>query len=74
MERSDEELVEVVLEGGPGDLARTALVDRLVVRYGCLKIERLGGYEHFERIGPGDGSASPGPVVFRWSERTRIAE
>jgi Family of unknown function (DUF5988) len=63
-------LVEVVLEGGPADLAPMRRIEAANIADGKLKIERLGGYEHFEQI----DSGRPDRVVFRWSARTRIAE
>jgi hypothetical protein len=39
-----------------------------------IKIPHHCGYEHFERVGePVDGQADQ-PVVFQWTNRTRIAE
>jgi hypothetical protein len=41
---------------------------------GKLKIEHLGGYEHFERAASDlDPDAGP-PETFRWTLRTKIAE
>ena len=66
------EAVEVVLEGGPDSLPtelRTCRVPQETVK---IKVPYCGGYEHFERL-PVEALAD-GPVVFRWTQQTRIAE
>ncbi|MEV0901804.1 DUF5988 family protein [Actinoplanes sp. NPDC049802] len=67
------ELVDVVLEGGPDNLPtelRTVKVDPADEK---VKVPHHGGYEHFERAADAD-SGNGGPVAFRWTMRTRIAE
>ncbi|CNG61583.1 Uncharacterised protein [Mycobacterium tuberculosis] len=62
----------VVLEGGPPGLPREAGTaprgdgERIKVPY-------RGGYEHFERVGV-DGSGATPVVVYRWVQRTAVAE
>ncbi|MFI2437085.1 DUF5988 family protein [Streptomyces sp. NPDC018693] len=72
------EMTEVVLSGGPQDIPVEARTLRLNLANRNpdekIKIRHGNGYEHFERSpdsGTQDGS---GPVVFRWTRRTRIAE
>jgi hypothetical protein len=76
-----EDLINVSLEGGPESIPRTVSVERSKFQDGKLKIEHLGGYEHFERTVSGQdsdhGSAHPDgalPEIFRWTLRTKIAE
>ncbi|MDN3357931.1 DUF5988 family protein [Actinomadura sp. DC4] len=74
-----EELINVSLEGGPESIPRTVSVERSKFQDGKLKIEHLGGYEHFERAVSGEGGVSGGPdgalpEIFRWTLRTKIAE
>jgi hypothetical protein len=76
-----EELISVSLQGGPESIPRTVSVERSKLEDGKLKIEHLGGYEHFERtisgqdsdgrLGDPDGTL---PEIFRWTLRTKIAE
>ncbi|WP_231332385.1 DUF5988 family protein [Actinomadura graeca] len=65
--------VDILLEGGPGGIPRRLRVALDEIEDGRIKIDHRGGREHFERV---DGS--PGPdaaqAVFRWTQRTRIAE
>jgi hypothetical protein len=65
-----------VLVGGPTDIPDDVRACRVGAEDRRLKVVRLGGYEHFERV-EGDGRAdgpNDGPVVFRWVTRTKIAE
>ncbi|WFE39930.1 DUF5988 family protein [Micromonospora sp. WMMD998] len=64
--------VQILLTGGPRDLASDRRTLQLDASPEKIKIEHLGGYEHFEPTGEHttDGHA----VVFRWTTRTRIAE
>ncbi|GAA4232316.1 hypothetical protein GCM10022254_31860 [Actinomadura meridiana] len=74
---SSSDLVSVTLEGGPRDIPRTLRVLRARVAEGKIKIERHGGYEHFERDPAAEGlavDAGAESPVFRWTVRTRIAE
>jgi hypothetical protein len=76
-----DELISVSLQGGPDAIPRTVQVERSKLTDGKLKIEHLGGYEHFERADTGQRLVSgtpdgdPGPEeTFRWTLRTKIAE
>ncbi|GAA5062192.1 hypothetical protein HNP84_005765 [Thermocatellispora tengchongensis] len=60
-------LAEIILEGGPEDLPNVLRIERDRIADGKIKIERQGGYEHFERR---DQNA----LTFRWTARTKIAE
>jgi len=65
-----DELVEVVLEGGPREIPRIMKVagdaseDRIKIPWG-------NGYEHFELDEPASNGV---PKRFRWTMRTCIAE
>jgi hypothetical protein len=64
--------IEAALEGGPATLSAARRRVRIAHDVEVMKVPHYGGYEHFERTEtrlPGDG-----PVVFRWSSRTNIAE
>jgi hypothetical protein len=67
-----EELVNVSLQGGPASIPRTVRVEKSKLQDGKLKIEHLGGYEHFERADVGKGGARL--EIFHWTLRTKIAE
>lgn len=75
-----EELINVSLQGGPESIPRTVRVERSKLQDGKLKIEHLGGYEHFERSAsdrdPDGGHYQPDGLseIFRWTLRTKIAE
>jgi hypothetical protein len=73
-----EELVSVSLQGGPTAIPRTLSVERSRLLDGKLKIEHLGGYEHFERqVMDGDAGIAGSDVVaeiYHWTLRTKIAE
>lgn len=62
--------IEAVLEGGPVDLP--ADLRSQVVSDGTekIKVHHRGGHEHFERA----PAAHAGPIVYRWTMRTKIAE
>ena len=73
-----EELINVSLQGGPEAIPRTLTIERSRLRDGKLKIEHLGGYEHFEREAM-DPNGAYGDVdglseTYRWTLRTKIAE
>ena len=59
------DLVDVVLEGGPTSLPAERRRHRAASTDTVVKVAHCGGYEHFER----DGSE-----VFRWIQRTHMAE
>lgn len=76
-----DDLISVSLQGGPDAIPRTVRVERSKVADGKLKIEHLGGYEHFERAGdrPGHGDVLPDGAagldgIYQWTLRTKIAE
>jgi Family of unknown function (DUF5988) len=66
-------VIDVVLEGGPIDLPHDERTRRVWSDERKIKVRFYGGYEHFER---GDSAIEgiTGPIVFRWTGRTRIAE
>ncbi|MEH1102317.1 DUF5988 family protein [Micromonospora sp. CPCC 205561] len=70
---ADDSLVDVVLEGGPADLPPERRLLKAVAAGERVKIEHYGGYEHFERQ-TGADPADDGPIAFRRTMRTRIAE
>ncbi|WP_018216006.1 DUF5988 family protein [Salinispora vitiensis] len=63
------DFVDVILEGGP-DLPGEWREQRVAPGDYKVKIAHNGGYEHFERT----EAYGRTPVVFRWTQRTRIAE
>lgn len=71
---TEENAVEVLLEGGPHDLPETHRRRRANGTADTIKVPHLGGYEHFERTG--EVTAAPGTPcrVYRWTARTLIAE
>lgn len=71
----DAGLIDAVLEGGPTTFPAHLRSHRVSPTEQKVKIAHYGGYEHFER-GPDTGDPPPrsGPVVFRWTTRTRVAE
>ncbi|MGC4892211.1 DUF5988 family protein [Micromonospora sp. DT31] len=71
--RYAQSIVEAILEGGPANLPEDLRVRSVTRGVAKVKLEHLGGYEHFERCEGASGTAE-GPVVFRWTMRTRIAE
>lgn len=58
-----------VLRGGPDDIPPSLRAIRTEMAVPVIKIERLGGYEHFHR-----SEEESVPVVYNWLMRTRIAE
>jgi len=62
------------LEGGPSDLPAASRLVRVGGSPEKIKVEHLGGYEHFERTGKSYDPEGEGRVVYRWILRTRIAE
>jgi hypothetical protein len=75
-----DELTSVSLQGGPDSIPRTVRVERSKLQDGKLKIEHLGGYEHFERTASerdpegGHHDSDGRSEIFRWTLRTKIAE
>ena len=64
-----DEVIHVVLVGGPSDLPDHVRALRDPVDEDKIKLPHRDGYEHFERQ-----EMSSGPAVFAWTGRTRIAE
>jgi hypothetical protein len=66
------DVVEASLEGGPAGLSaelRRGWVARSTSR---VKIRYRSGHEHFERAAT--ECSEDGPFVFRWADRTYLAE
>jgi hypothetical protein len=63
--------INVVLEGGPAEIAMDLRTLAALPADGKIKILHYGGYEHFELTDEPVGSS---PAVFRWTARTKIAE
>jgi hypothetical protein len=64
----------VVLEGGPADVPRQWPQRSDSADVGRVKVPHRGGYEHYHATGEQiqeDGRAIP---VYRWTQRTRVAE
>ncbi|MFG1918443.1 DUF5988 family protein [Micromonospora sp. NPDC048898] len=61
---------EVLLRGGPDTLPDELRRMRVPDTEEKVKLMHYGGHEHFER----EAHTGDGPVVFRWTGRTRIAE
>ena len=61
--------VQAVLRGGPDDIPQALRAIHTEMDAPVIKIERLGGYEHFHR-----SDEVSVPVVYNWLMRTRIAE
>jgi hypothetical protein len=71
---ADDRMIDVILEGGPADMPREMRLPRSRLASSVLKIQRWGGYEHFECV---DEKCYPDNHVsmnFRWTFRTKIAE
>jgi hypothetical protein len=68
------ESVDAILEGGPRDLPAALRTTRTTADCQKIKIPYRGGYEHFVR----DADLATYPdqphLVFRWADRTAIAE
>lgn len=65
--------LSVRLVGGPRDFPEDKRVQHVPTQADKIKIQHLGGYEHFERSDDHDPADSR-LVLFRWTARTRIAE
>lgn len=63
--------IDVILEGGPTGFPAELRMRRTAADEVKVKVPYLGGYEHFERTAESD---VPGPVVYRWTGRTHVAE
>jgi hypothetical protein len=72
--RVDHDVVTAVLEGGPLDFPEAARKCLARLDDATIKIQHMGGHEHFQRVGAGAPADHAGPVVYRWTTRTRIAE
>lgn len=67
------EVVDVILEGGPETVPSTMQVAATPAT-ACLKVPSLGGYEHFELADDRVVDGGRQIKVFRWTQRTTIAE
>jgi hypothetical protein len=63
--------IDATLIGGPTDFPECWRCRRVAPDADVVKVEHVGGYEHFVRDG---AHLDDGPAVFRWSTRTKIAE
>ena len=68
---ADDGLFDALLTGGPATLAEGLRRRRVRGDRGTIKVEHLGGYEHFERDNRTVGEPT---VIYRWDSRTEIAE
>ncbi|MEV0408064.1 DUF5988 family protein [Actinoallomurus sp. NPDC050550] len=69
-----EEVISVSLQGGPPSIPSRVRIEKSQLLDGKLKIERLGGYEHFERTGGLHEDGDDILEIYRWTQRTKIAE
>jgi hypothetical protein len=69
-----DELVSVSLQGGPPSLPRSVRIESSKLQDGKIKIEHLGGYEHFERTDGVQNTDDRTSEVYAWTLRTKIAE
>jgi hypothetical protein len=66
--------IKVLLEGGPSSMPESERVYEVADLSDRVRLPRANGYEHFRYSGTFrdvDGSTMP---VFRWWQRTKIAE
>jgi hypothetical protein len=70
---AEPETIDAVLEGGPLDLPEQERRRRTTPDDSTIKIMHRGGYEHFTKDADARAGA-PGPAVYRWTARTKIAE
>ncbi len=68
------EPANVLLEGGPADLPEQARRVHVADLGQELKLPHRGGYERFRPTGEYREVEGRRLAVFRWSDRTRIAE
>ena len=68
------ELVTAVLLGGPASLPETQRRQQVPVAEEKIKIQHMGGYEHFHREDEEPRPAEDLPLIFNWTMRTKIAE
>jgi len=66
----NENVVDATLEGGPVHFPAELRSCRVAETQEKVKVEYLGGHEHFERDTGDDGATR----VYRWTGRTRVAE
>lgn len=71
--QSTDDTIEAILQGGPTDIPHEARLCRAAPTQDKIKLPHRGGYEHFERVDE-DSTAGAAPTVFRWTDRTKIAE
>ena len=68
-----DEWVTALLVGGP-EMHGVERVRRVPLSLERIKVEHYGGYEHFHRTGAAATTLAGGGFVYRWADRTRIAE
>jgi Family of unknown function (DUF5988) len=67
--------VAAVLQGGPPGFPERLRRHQVTADQEKVKVQYLGGYEHFERVIGDDHAINPcAPVVYKWTMRTKIAE
>jgi hypothetical protein len=66
--------VLAILEGGPTSIPSESRIQLVGPYDEKVKLPYYGGHEHFERTGGFDENGLDGPVVFRWTMRTKLAE
>jgi hypothetical protein len=66
--------VKVVLSGGPAELAMAERSVPLAELGRTLKVRHQAGYEHFVHAGEYQSIDGYYAAVFRWTDRTKIAE
>lgn len=71
MNKSDDQLIDIVLEGGPDELPTRMRVPVDDDTRDRIKLPHWGGHEHFRLVAEPECTE---PRVYRWSMRTRIAE
>jgi hypothetical protein len=66
--------VRVILSGGPTELAKADRSVPVTQLDQTLKLRHGGGYEHFVHHGEYQTIGEAHAAVFRWTDRTKIAE
>jgi len=72
--RSDLEVIDVFLEGGPVDFPDALRRKRTTPDEYKIKVLYGHGHEHFERTEDRRDVEGTSAVVYRWTMRTRCAE
>lgn len=68
-----EPFAKAVLRGGPAGLPEHSRHHLVAIGEDRIKVQYLGGYEHFQRA-PRTAEGAVDVVVFQWIGRTKIAE